>query len=433
MTRDRDIERVLDRFYAEGPTEMPDRVLLGVLDRIERVPQRRLALLTRFATMNTNLRLAAAAAIVVAVVGVGAFALSQRTSVGPPSTASPVPTAGQTVTPSLTSVPAALQFTWLGATRTVPQITPPIERSVLRFAAKSLSYLTGTGDAVFLSTAGQSSPSTVDLTLTQGRYGCAVGDVGSYTFTLSGSVRGGGKMTLVPVADACAARSAAISGDWVRANCTSDPSGWCLGDLDPGTYGSMSFNPFVATTAWTSDYGALTYTVPAGWTNTEDCDYCFTLVKQNGPPDPPGILMFSDVAAHSQDAACPEVPQPGVAHTAAAIAAFLKGLPGLIASAPVPITIGGLNGMMLDISMAPSWTRTCSFGDGGPVVTTLTHASGVSGFDWNVGGTVHERVILLDSGGGRTLLIEIDAPDKAAFDALVAESMPVINSFQFKP
>ena len=44
-----------------------------------------------------------------------------------------------------------------------------------------------------------------------------------------------------------------------------------------------------------------------------------------------------------------------------------------------------------------------------------------------------ERVILLDSGGGRTLLVEIDAPDKAAFDVLVAESMPIIQSFQFKP
>ena len=79
MTRDRDIERVLDEFYAEGPSAMPDRLFLGVIDRIERVPQRRLALhVTRFATMNSNLRLAAAAAIVVALVGMGAFAFLNK-------------------------------------------------------------------------------------------------------------------------------------------------------------------------------------------------------------------------------------------------------------------------------------------------------------------------------------------------------------------
>jgi hypothetical protein len=43
MTRDRDIERVLDRWFAEGPTQMPYQFLDVVVDRIDRVPQRCLA------------------------------------------------------------------------------------------------------------------------------------------------------------------------------------------------------------------------------------------------------------------------------------------------------------------------------------------------------------------------------------------------------
>lgn len=431
MTRNRDIERVLEEWFSEGPTQMPDHLFTAVVDRIDRVPQRRLAQLkTRFFAMNSNLRLATAAAVILAVGVVGAFALSRAPGTGTSPSPTPIVTPGPSASPSPLS--AALQFTWVGATRTVPQISPPVQRSGLKITGATLNFLVGDANPHFFSAASQTSPNSFVVTNTVEGSGCHIGDVGSYTFSLAGSARGGGTMSLQPVTDACTARAAAISGDWVRAACL-DPNGWCLGDLDPGTYGSMSFNPFVATSAWASDYGALSYTVPAGWTNIEDCDYCFKLAKQGGPADGPGIIMFSDVAAHSQDPACPEVPEPGIAHTATAIATWLKGLPGLVATAPVPIAIGGLSGMMLDISVAPSWTRTCSFSGSDPVVTTFTHASAVSGFDWNVGATVHERVILLDSSGGRTLLVEVDAPDQVAFDTLVAESMPVIQSFQFKP
>ena len=42
MTRDHDIERVLDRWLTEGPT-WPASFLDDTLDRIDRAPQRRLA------------------------------------------------------------------------------------------------------------------------------------------------------------------------------------------------------------------------------------------------------------------------------------------------------------------------------------------------------------------------------------------------------
>lgn len=41
------------------------------------------------------------------------------------------------------------------------------------------------------------------------------------------------------------------------------------------------------------------------------------------------------------------------------------------------------------------------------------------------------RLFLLDLGGGRTLPIDIEATDQATWKALVADAMPVVESFQF--
>ena len=72
MTQQRDIERLLDHWFSDGPTEAPDRVIDVVADRIERQPQRpawRFHL--REIHVNTMLRagIAVAAVVVVAFIG----------------------------------------------------------------------------------------------------------------------------------------------------------------------------------------------------------------------------------------------------------------------------------------------------------------------------------------------------------------------------
>jgi hypothetical protein len=416
MTRDRDIERVLDRFYAEGPSEMPDRLLLGVFDRIEHVPQRRLALLTRFATMNTNLRLAAAAAIVVAVVGVGAFALSQRPSVGPQSTPTVSPSLGPAASSSLSPMPAALAYRWIGTPRTVPEITPPLDASML-WLEPSGYLLVGVGqagfdpsvDEILVSKVGLSSPDTIVFTLGSPGNGCQRGDVGTYTFSLSAS---GKVLTLAEIADACAARSGAVSGDWNRADCPDRPDQYgnylCLGDMDPGTHVSAVFNPIVALSPWVPNYGALSYQVPVGWKNIVDYAGAYALTKQGAAANGPRIILAS----------CATGAQPGIGHTPAELANWLKGEFALVATTPAPITVGGLSGMTLDLSGNLGWTVACPGGE--PVLYAPS--------DW-----AYQRVIFLDTGGGLTLLVEVEAPDQASFDAFIVEAMPVIQSFQFKP
>jgi hypothetical protein len=112
MTHDRDLERVLERWLADGPARMPDRLFVTVIDRVDRTPQRRLAgLATRYLTMPSTTRLTAiAAAVVIAVVAIGAWALAgpNRSEIGGRPTASAAsPAASPSSSPSPSAPPIA--------------------------------------------------------------------------------------------------------------------------------------------------------------------------------------------------------------------------------------------------------------------------------------------------------------------------------------
>ena len=77
MTDQREIDRVLDAFLAEGTGEVADRVIDAALDQIDHTRQRRaLRMPRRFSTMTMPIRLAAAAVIGVLAVG-GALYLTR--------------------------------------------------------------------------------------------------------------------------------------------------------------------------------------------------------------------------------------------------------------------------------------------------------------------------------------------------------------------
>lgn len=433
MTRTDDIERVLDRFYADGPSEMPDRVFLSVVDRIERVPQRRLALMTRFTTMNAKLRLAAAAAIVVALVGVGAFAFSRPSSVASQPTPSPSQAASPT-TPAGGSapLPAALQGRWVGVPRVVPEAPEPPYRNALVLTDAQLGFaLAGQGtEQQFASIADLTAPAQMRLRGATTDGGCKPRDEGTYTFTVEAS---GTALTLTPIADACAPRAAALTGDWVHVGCPEN-QGWCLGNLAAGTHASTIFTPFVAPAAWAFAYGKFSYTTPAGWANVEDCPGCYVLAKQEAPAST-AITIWNDVAAHRQDNQCTFGPAPGVGRSADAIVNWLTKLPGLTTTTPAPISVGGLRGKMVDLAVKPTWTATCPYADppGRALVSTFSDPDPTKqdGLDWNIQAQGRTRIIALDLGDGHALVINIEGQTKADYDALLPDAMQVVNTFAF--
>jgi hypothetical protein len=109
MTQQRDIERLLDHWFSDGPGRANDRVIDIVTDRIERQSQRPAwRLHWRPIPVNTYMKIAVAAATVLAVAVLGYNLLPGRSSGvgGPPPSANPTvsqtanPTANPTVSPT---------------------------------------------------------------------------------------------------------------------------------------------------------------------------------------------------------------------------------------------------------------------------------------------------------------------------------------------
>jgi hypothetical protein len=304
MTHERDIERLLDHWFTDGPTEAPDRVIDVVANRIGRQRQRPAWRLDwRRFTMNPTIKLAAAALAVVIVAVIGYNLLpAGSTNVG-----GPLPTATASPTPIGTGTP---------------------------------------------------------------------------TFSVEGPCGG------------------ALST--------------CRGTLAAGTYTSRALDP------------ALTFTVPSGWYNKFDQPRGYGLEARPGT----SLEIQRDLVVARAD--CVEAEsEPGVGTTASAMTQALADRPGLVTTEPAPITIGGLSGFTIDITLSPDWTTPCPFSEGRPTVPLVTdpQASPGTGLHWTADPVTDgsfARYIILDVPDGGTILIL-----PGGSPSFVTEAMPVIESFEF--
>ena len=432
MTRQRNIDHVLEAWFLEGPSEMQDRLFDAVFDRIERVPQRRLARLKlRFAEMNPTMRWIAAAAVAIVVAGIGLAAFGPSADNGRFGAS---PSASPGVSPGASGsagaqLPSELRARWMSGTRSVPGMNPLVGTTML---FTNDTFVLTPSNPVSTHLLGSSASAVGDgklrFELTSGGL-CTLGDVGLYSWSLSASGR---TLTVTADSDACATRLAAVPGVWWRQGCKDpEPSAGCLGDLDAGVHSSQYFDPFVpANGNWQPRFGALGYEVPDGWENSADWPGEFTFKGQTSTDDS-GIHLWSDVAIASAAVSCPETPQPGVGRTVAAMTTWLTALPGIASTDPAAVTIGGLPGTTLDVSMDPTWKQPCPFSQGKPYRALFSSPDG-SGFHWGVDSQGRMRLYLLDLGDGRTLLIDIEAPSKASYDKLIDGATAIVESFTFK-
>ena len=148
-------------------------------------------------------------------------------------------------------------------------------------------------------------------------------------------------------------------------------------------------------------------------------------------------MCLAGCAAASRD--CAEKPEPGVGGTAEDIAAWLADLPGLNSSEPVPVTVGGLDGVMIDVAMTSSWTEPCPFSGGQPVVMTVVGTEISSGVHWGTDANDSQRMYLLDvpDGGNIAIVVEVgfgpmyNDLDSPEFQDRIDTVTPVIDTFEF--
>lgn len=390
--------------------------------------------------------LVAVVVVLVAVVG-GGIILSQRNETGVGSPASSPSTVPATTAPSTAisssgapgaPLPADLAFSWMGPTRDIAGLGSWTRTQVV--FKSGLAYVTGTQVGTYLTSDVDASAGAMRLTLRQDEAGCHAGDVGDYTWALAPA---GATLSLAPTADACAARSSAFGGTWFRQDCTNTEDG-CLGDLDAGTHASQYVLPRRAVGGpWQPTWGALTYTVPAGWANSQDWPNQFSLspsadyAKETADGPAVGayheIWLFTHPTANKAAPACGRSADSTVKPTVDGLLAWLAKDAAISATKPTAITIDGHPGKWVDIRLASSWTTTCGGGPGRPERSFFAYPSDADNDAWmaNLAGQERDRVILLDLDG-TTVGILIDSSDPARFEDLVSQAMPIIQSFRFQ-
>lgn len=453
MTEDQDFDRIARAWLELSANEAPDHAVFAVLQAIESTPQVRRPTrwpMRRFSNMKRLFIAAGVAAAVVLAIGGGLW-LNSRPSVGtapPTPSAQPTPTQPTPApTPSATSasvgIPTALLYHWVGQPRDVPTFGVSA-RTALKFVDATLG-VTGTdydlNNGILVSDVTVPATGRMDLVLVAAGGGCAPGDRASYAWSTS---PGGSILTVAAVgSDPCASRAAAVSGTWYRDACI-DTSDGCFGDLDPGTYPSQYITPQLSDGAqWQPDLRAITYTVPAGWSNSSDWPDTFSLTPAAdyapvGPAGSPSgaahmISVNVDPAAIQQLATCANTELARVPRTVDGLIGYVRGLSSLVVSKPTGITINGRVGAWIDVRMAPKWTKSCPDVPGGVPVAgfLMRHGGDQNAYQVGVVGPERLRLIFLDLGG-RVVLIMIDSTDAAGFDPLVAQAMPIIQTFHFK-
>ena len=312
MTHERDIDRLLDLWMLDGPTEVADRVVLDVADRIDRQPQRPAWRFLRRPTIMTSSARWAAVLVAVLLVAVVGFAVLGR------------PSDSGVGGPALTTSPA-------------PSISP--------------------------------IPSP-------------------------------------------AASTAAAFPAWF----TEEHSPWAAGILPAGRNSSNYFRS-----------GTFAFTVPAGWVSWEDSPDGFYAIFPDSPANAAEFARSKDVAqdifvAGTDTPAglgiCPEAAaaEPS-GPRAAQIAEVLAATEALSMAEPVPVTIGGLSGLQMDIRIDSDWTGTCTLDPEDPPTRDYKD--------------VRTRYIVLDAPDGGNLIIEIRSLSSTDFEPFLAEAMPVVESMEF--
>jgi hypothetical protein len=190
--------------------------------------------------------------------------------------------------------------------------------------------------------------------------------------------------------------------------------GNCLGPLPAGTYTATAFQP------------PTTFTVPEGWISYRDLPTALMLIRGGDIRDREGgnyIAIYRDAAASTWD--CSGDPEPGVGRTVEALTAWLTANPNLSTTRPQPVSIGGLDGVKLDIKVQDP--QPCP----SQVLNAVLVGTEIGRVEHSFVRDVTTRLYLLSDGAGTVIIEVADRPEGQSFEEYVSASEPVVDSLQF--
>jgi len=179
----------------------------------------------------------------------------------------------------------------------------------------------------------------------------------------------------------------------------------------------------------------LTYTVGNGWSNGIDKPADFLLGRIADPSSDfwgaNFVGVYRDLVASTPT--CDKSVATDVGHSADDLAAWIASLPGLVATAPKPASVGGLNGLVLDVHVKPGWKQKCDWAEAPAVPFALggdpsqfrhpTHFLALG---------MTARLYFLRAPSGSNIVVQIlDVPGGAKFQEYVSAATPVVESLHF--
>jgi hypothetical protein len=214
-------------------------------------------------------------------------------------------------------------------------------------------------------------------------------------------------------------------------DCPNPRGGSCLGPLPAGEYRTTTFEPQIG------------YTVPQGWTNLEDRPGDFRLSQprdtRSGPFQP--FRQYGDQEsayggsffgiyrnAHAAALDCDELWQGHVGTTPDELVAWYETVPGLIVSEPLAVTVGGLDGLQIDLSLE-SGAGTCSFD--GHTAIPLTIGNGISRLHHAIVQGLDVRLVFLAWGDGNVTLEITNVREQHSAEDFRSQLQPIIDSLVF--
>lgn len=355
-----------------------------------------------------------------------AAAVTTTTAASTTTTNATVATA--TTATASAATPQALVDRWVGPPRPVGTLGTGTSAAFVDISDGFLVYNTGIAEnpKAFGSDLAVTGDDTIELKLAGDVLDCLDGDIGHYRWGLSPQAT---TLTLTATDDTCAAREAAIAGNWTHTACKTEGRD-CLGVVEAGTYSTNRWNPYGGFT-----YGELTFTLPDGWAVGYDSQAALFLRSAEdyaklGNDSAWGISAWADVAAAAPDnpgctGAPPDRADPSVPTGAANIAAWMAALPSLHVTRSA-MTISGLDAEVVDAEIADG-ASVCDWG----VVLIASRTSEPDPFNFGIVTGQHMRVILVDVLPERTVAIFLDDTQHPGFAALEKAAMPIVESFVF--
>lgn len=199
----------------------------------------------------------------------------------------------------------------------------------------------------------------------------------------------------------------------------------CGGQLEPGEY------------RWTFSEPTLDFEVPSpGWSWLFSGGGNFRLFADQSPTHEgvylsDGIYFLHDPTIASRD--CEDSSEPGVGRSMDDLIGWLESAPGLVVSEPAPVTVGGLEGMQLDIEIDPAWKRTCFWSEELPAVPLVFNGTALGGYNWPILPDQSMRWYVLESDDGVVIVDVDDGPDNLSHKDLMRSGAEIVESLKFSP